>query len=421
MQNADFVQGQAQANPDFMEALVRASESYSIIASKDIVDVRGLKLWAKGQPVSAALQQRLLERKLLHPIESCLEAPDGVTLVHLVEQAESFLQSGQVLAAALRPWAGPVLQELRQLPLHSVAQLLLTTMHATRPQALAHAVVAMVMAGYIAQQQQSSPADVRLALLGGLLHDIGETYIQPQYLDHDGDLDIVGHKHMMVHSRVAQLMLEGTTDYPKALSRAVGEHHERQDGSGYPAVLAGNAISPLGALLAVAETTAGIARTTDRPFTRASFALRVVPGEYSQPYASVVFSLAQMANEESPAIEPADTPAQTLQRINESLQQAQLRVQDLSVKGMGPASADLVTMAQNRLARLRVAWNSLGVWGLHGCDVAPQDLFEMQLAEKELQRRLHGLHRECLLRAQHLSADQQLALRPLWEGMALLT
>lgn len=419
MQTADFAQGQAQANPDFLDALVRASESYSIVASQDIVDVRGLKLWAKGQPVSAALQQRLLERKLMHPIESCLEAQDGVTLVHLVEQTEAFFHSPHFLATALRPWAAPVLQHLRQLPLHSVAQLLLTTMQATRPQALAHSITTMALAGCIAQAQ-SSPIDVRLALLGGLLHDIGETYIQPQYLDHDGDLDLLGHKHMMVHPRVAQLMLAGTTDYPKVLCRAIGEHHERLDGSGYPALLAGDAISPLGALLAVVETTAGIARNPVAPLTRASFALRVVPGEFALRYASVVFNLAQKAQEELPPTHQTDTPAQALQRINDQLQQAQTHTNSLVLHGMPPACATLANLAQNRLARLRVGWNALGVWGLEGYEVSPADPFEMQLAEKELQLRLHYLRRECLLRAQALDATQQATLQPLWDGLALL-
>ena len=81
----NFAPGDSQANPDFLAAIIRASASYSIVASQDIVDVRGLKLWAKGLPVSAALQQRLLERKLLNPIEACLMAEDGVTHFSLME------------------------------------------------------------------------------------------------------------------------------------------------------------------------------------------------------------------------------------------------------------------------------------------------------------------------------------------------
>ncbi len=111
---------------------------------------------------------------------------------------------------------------------------------------------------------QSSPVDMRLAMLGGLLHDIGEAYIQPQYLDGEEPLDLLGHKHMMVHPRIAQLLLSATTDYPATLCRAVGEHHERHNGSGYPARLYGDAISPLGMLLAAVETTMGLARRAQR-------------------------------------------------------------------------------------------------------------------------------------------------------------
>lgn len=61
MTSATFAQSGAQTNPELLQSIIKASETYSIVASQDIVDIRGLKLWAKGQPVSVALQQRLLE------------------------------------------------------------------------------------------------------------------------------------------------------------------------------------------------------------------------------------------------------------------------------------------------------------------------------------------------------------------------
>ena len=48
----------SEPNPHALAALSKAGESYPIIASQDIVDVRGVKLWARDQPVTAALQQR---------------------------------------------------------------------------------------------------------------------------------------------------------------------------------------------------------------------------------------------------------------------------------------------------------------------------------------------------------------------------
>ena len=118
---------------------MRASEKHLIVACEDIVDARGFKLWAKGQPVSASLQQKLLERRLERPLETCLSAQDGATLPFLQESMASFLSSPSALAQGLAPWAGPVQEHMQGLTWHSVVQLLCTTAMATRTSYIAHA------------------------------------------------------------------------------------------------------------------------------------------------------------------------------------------------------------------------------------------------------------------------------------------
>lgn len=414
MQAVNFSPGDSHADPDFLSAIIRTSETYSIVASQDIVDVRGLKLWAKGLPVSAVLQQRLLERKLLHPLEACLMAEDGVTPFYLVEQLGEFLESGHSMACALRPWALILEKNLKHIPLHAVAQLLLTTALATRPNAVQHAVQAMALAGGMAQAQ-ISPVDIRLAMLGGLLHDIGEAYVQPQYLDGEQPLDLLGHKHMMVHPRIAQLLLDATTDYPATLCRAVGEHHERLNGSGYPARLVGDAISPLGLILAAVETTMGLSHAQNAPLTRASFALRVVPGEFPSRYGSVVFNMARDAKEQLP--DTLGAPANALEQINATLQKAQQTAQSLQTQTGSLERTAIVLLAQDRLARLRMAWNALGVWGVAPGQLTAQDHFEMSLAGSELRERLYELQRECMLLAESLSEPEKTELTPIWADL----
>lgn len=401
-------------NPEVLQAIIKAGETYSIIASQDIVDVRGLKLWAKGQAVSAALQQRLLDRKLLRPLEACLAVEDGVTLFSLHADLQAQLDGDSSLALALRPWAPVLLQHVKQLPLHSVAQLLLTTALATRPDTLPHAVAAMALAGAMACGR-SALVDTRLAMLGGLLHDIGEAYIQPQYLDDEEPLDLLGHKHMMAHPRIAQLLLSATTDYPATLCRAIGEHHERLNGAGYPARLVGDAISPLGLILGAVETAMGTARAPSAPLTRASFALRVVPGEFPPRYSSVVFNMARTANEQVPT--NARLPADTLQQINATLQQAQQTAQSLESAAGSVERGAIVNLALHRIDRLRMAWNALGVWGLQAEQLTAQNHFEMELAGTELGTRLYELQRECMLLAENLNATERTELTPIWADL----
>ena len=409
----------SSTNPEVLQAIVKAGETYSIIASQDIVDVRGLKLWAKGQPVSAALQQRLLDRKLQRPLEACLAVEDGVTLFGLHDDLQAFLGSDAPLGLALRPWAPVLIAQVKQLPLHSVAQLLLTTALATRPDTLPHAVTAMALAGAMASSRNTL-VDTRLAMLGGLLHDIGEVYIQPQYLDFVGPLDLVGHKHLVVHPRLAQMMLSSITDYPEALCRAIGEHHERHDGSGYPARLTQPSCSNLGSLLAVVEATAGISRKAHAPLTRAGFALRVVPGEFDPTWASFVCNLARGVEDlpDSDAqglVGPSSPLAQIGQRIGQT---HQLKA---TLQGQGRAGPilEIVETALARLNRLQVAWNALGFWGVAPEELSASERFELALANRELQQRLSQLQRECLLLSERLGQLEKTWIEPLWRGVLL--
>ncbi|MDD5300051.1 MAG: HD-GYP domain-containing protein [Gallionella sp.] len=89
--------------------------------------------------------------------------------------------------------------------------------------------------------------------LGGLFHDIGTIRIPADILEKPGkltpeELDIVK-KHPLWGG---EIMIDSGTFPEKAISIAM-EHHERYDGTGYPYQLAGNDISLVGQMAAIAD------------------------------------------------------------------------------------------------------------------------------------------------------------------------
>jgi hypothetical protein len=411
----------SEPNPHALAAVAKAGDTYPIVASQDIVDSRGVKLWSKGQPVSAALQQRLLERRLQQPIESCLQAEDGVNPFTLMHGLQTLLESQHPLAPSLKAHGTQLVHQLKSLPLHSVAQLLLTTAAATRPSTLSHAVLGMALAGAIMARQNASVQEVRLAMLGGLLHDIGEVYINPAFLDYAQALDLTGHKHLVVHPRVAQMLLATLTDYPPSLGRGIAEHHERLDRSGYPGRLAGEGMSALGRVLSVVEVTLGSVVAPHAPLTRASFALRVVPGEFDLVFSAFVCDAAHDAEEDVEASDRPEPAALTSQlaEIDRQLATAQQLATDLNEQRRTSGITDVVTDALRRLERLRVAWNALGLWGVEAAaaEAQPAERLELELAESELRQRLRAFHRECVLLSEGLTEAEKLRLAPLWFGL----
>ena len=386
------------ANPHALATILAASETKSIIASRDIFDASGIKLWARDMPVSTALQRKLLDRKLRNPLETCLMAEDGVTSQTLLQAAWQLLDSTSPLAAMLRPSAPRILQEVAHLPLHSVAQLLLTAGQASRPESFDHAVQAMALAGALMITHGGGTSEVRLAMLAGLLHDLGEMYIDPRHGEADADrsLDFTSYQQLVVHPHVGKMLLSQLTNYPPSLARAIAEHHERLDGSGYPHALKRDDVSPLGRLLAVTEATLAVMRGEQPCLARASVALRVVPGEFDLTWVGRI-SAAARAEPGLQSTHDTDTVKLRLARLDAGLLSAQAAAGALVDGTESTTLRDALALTTHLLSRLRTGWFASGLWSADA--VADLDAAEVDAVEQELSHRLRAIDRAAQLHA----------------------
>ncbi len=404
------------ANPHALATILEASQTKSIIASTDIFDVSGTKLWARDQPVSQALQRKLLDRQLRQPLESCLLAEDGVTAHSLVQSLERLIERDGPLAPLLRPHAAKLLREAPHLPLHPVVQLLLTAGQASRPESFDHALQAMALNGALTISHGGSTQELRLAMLCGLLHDLGEMYIAPEHgeADADGALSFQSYQHLVVHPHVGKLLLQQLTDYPAVVARAVAEHHERLDGSGYPHCLQREQLSSPGRQLAVTEAVLAVLRSDSPQLARASVALRVVPGEFELGWVGPI----AYASGLEPALQASlsrDEIQMRLSLLNAALQTAHVGIVALASTAQSQALMDALGLSQHLLARLRKGWNASGLW-IEG-DVAVQDAAEVEAVEQELLYRLRSIHSATLLRAGKLPAGDLQSLKLLGEQL----
>lgn len=414
MQDAAHVTG--HTNPHALASIVKASESCQIVAHEDILDEHGVKLWSKNQPVSHALQQRLLERKLRHPLESCLRAEDGVTHVDLNQLATQLLAQHPLLSSGVGHWADALLEDIPHLPLHPVASLLLTATRASTPEAYDHAVMSMLLGGALALHAGEDRYQVRLHMLGGLLHDLGEMYIQPDYLRDGRPLAPEAWRHICVHPKVGEMLLQRQTDYPRELCRAVGEHHERGNGLGYPA--RARQLSPLGARLSAVETLMGVL-ASGRPaaWEHAALAVRLLPSEFDRAAASLASEAARrhQATAPMPTCPPADeiwARAQDHQRHIQAALQVVLTLTEEAPSAKVKAAAATITPILEELLR---ACDALGLWAPR--HLAGEQLHELHLANLELAYRIETLQRTvCWLDGSWCPAESD-ALAQVWQAL----
>jgi hypothetical protein len=406
------------ANPHALASILDAAQTRSIIASRDIFDVSGTKLWARHLPVSRALQRKLMDRQLLQPLETCLLAEDGITAHSLVKSLEEMLAMHTPLAALLQPHAARLVREAAHLPLHAVAQLLLTAGQASRPESFDHALQAMALNGALMIAHGGDTQALRIAMLSGLLHDLGEMYVDPKHGEADADrtLDLESYRHLVVHPHVGKLLVQRLTDYPEVIGRAIAEHHEHLDGSGYPHRLQRDEISPEGRMLAVTEAALNVRRGRHPHLERISVALRVVPGEFDLKWVGMISHAARSQPALRPLMDVEDVEAR-MARLDAAMQSAHLSASALRGGEDSGAFREALDLAQYLLARLRRGWFASGLWS-EGGRIEAQDAAEVEAVEDELLFRLRGIERAALLRAGELPKGERQRLRLMCDALA---
>ncbi|HKJ76349.1 MAG TPA: HD-GYP domain-containing protein [Gammaproteobacteria bacterium] len=125
-----------------------------------------------------------------------------------------------------------------------------------------HSVSVTVLALAMGKAMGFDARTMRALGTGALLHDIGKALTPPEILSKPGRLTDEEFRIMREHVVHSRGLLEATPGISEIALKAAAEHHERYDGTGYPAGLSGNAISIYGRIMALCDVYDAI--TADR-------------------------------------------------------------------------------------------------------------------------------------------------------------
>lgn len=101
------------------------------------------------------------------------------------------------------------------------------------PYTAGHQVRVAALATAMAQDLDLIPEQVEAVRLAASVHDIGKTYVPSEFLNKPGRLTPAEFEIIKAHPMVGQEVLT-SMDKAFPISRTVGQHHEKLDGSGYP-------------------------------------------------------------------------------------------------------------------------------------------------------------------------------------------
>ena len=164
---------------------------------------------------------------------------------------------------------------------------------------LCHPLNVAIVAGLIAQRVEYNDLNIEQVILAGLLHDVGKLFIT---LNDTSPLLTLHEEDVVQHTTLGYEFIKDKLNLDEKIARGALEHHENNDGSGYPNGLSSDYISELAQMINVANYYDNLAcNRTSVHITRNRDALRAMLEMGTKKFsAKMLYTFVHMFNYDDP-------------------------------------------------------------------------------------------------------------------------
>lgn len=117
-----------------------------------------------------------------------------------------------------------------------------------------HSVNVCVISSIIGKKMDLARDKVKQLAIGALLHDLGKVYVSQEILNKPASLTDQEYKQVQEHTKYGFEVLRSLADLSILSAHIAYQHHEREDGSGYPRGLPSEEIHLFAKIVAVADS-----------------------------------------------------------------------------------------------------------------------------------------------------------------------
>jgi HD-GYP domain-containing protein (c-di-GMP phosphodiesterase class II) len=250
-----------QASPDrrsdtYLGHLLKVSIGDNpAVATEDIYNQFGVLLITEGTPLNPGSAARLHNHTLEKPVDDVLALSERFDSEALLGKINEFVQSHPDLEKIQQSNRfEDALRHLilsKDIPPALLQQL--TVMESRLPEVFQRALFSAWMGAMIASTRRLDTETVYLVFLAGLFHDLGLLHIDEEIIAKTGDYTPEDWKAVKSHVIIGKMIIENLNHYPDKLATAVMNHHERDDGAGYPRGLSAGSLDPLSQIIAMTD------------------------------------------------------------------------------------------------------------------------------------------------------------------------
>jgi len=246
------------SNDAYAENLARVNEVQTVFASEDICNAQGQIIAKQGMRIDNEMVDRITRFKLLRPLENSIVIENELDTTTLKECLEAYLTSDSSTEFLFNKYYNA--EELSFLCgfacEHAIIRQKITVLSLLMPQVFEQAMFCAWL-GYLISKKvdDSSVSKCTEIFMASMCHDLGMIHISVDILNH-------------VHPVVTYNILKQVPKIPKTVVRAVMEHHENIDGTGYPRSRPGANLCAEGQLINLLDSVHAIYNRRFKPFSK---------------------------------------------------------------------------------------------------------------------------------------------------------
>jgi HD-GYP domain-containing protein (c-di-GMP phosphodiesterase class II) len=240
----------------YVQHLTHICEEHPIHIEVDICNGQGAVIVPKGRHFDLELAERLSEHTLQEPLENCIQLDELVNAQELMQLFKAGIETDQNIALFHERWQLNSLlakscEFYGQFPLLMQK---MTVLKYEMPHLFKQALFCAYTSLAIARRLKANRDECVCVFLAGFIHDIGILHLDLELVTKKDEYTPEQWQAMQSHTQLGAKILKRIPNMPPSVIKAILEHHERYDGSGYPCAKKGMELGTMGQIIGMADT-----------------------------------------------------------------------------------------------------------------------------------------------------------------------
>lgn len=244
----------------YLDHLATVNQSRGVTATEDIFNSQGALITRQGARLDQQTARRIAQHKLAKPLEHQIQIEGEITAGALADRFTALARQHPDLAQVHQSleFEDDFRKLLAREALGAVIEQKLTVLELRQPARFDLALFGVWFAMLIARELGLPKHEIHMAGIAALIRDLGFLHLPQHVVEKASGFSPEEWRMVEGHVVVGQIIARDVASLHPHIARAVLEHHERHDGTGYPAAREGDQLSLLGQIVSITDTLGSI-------------------------------------------------------------------------------------------------------------------------------------------------------------------